>query len=80
METTEERGDAWLAEQEARLKELPFEKLLGWIRWNDPNGDWRDEDLVEYETTKEDLVATLMSWVEDTMETPEEWRRGAQRY
>lgn len=66
-------SEEWLRAQRERLESMSFDKLLGWVRWNDPNGAWSDLELIEYDTDKAVLVDTLMGWVEDSEETPEEW-------
>lgn len=70
-----ERDDAWLAQERQRLLGWPREKLIGWLRWNDPNGIWTDKQMVANDMdpmSLEDAVEQVMVNVEETLETPEE--------
>ena len=40
-----------------------FETLLEWLAWADPNGEWSNEEVTEYELNIDDLwdnVAVIM--------------------
>lgn len=63
----------WLLAQRERLESMSFDTLLAWCQWNDPNGAWSDRELIEYDIDKAVLVDTLMDWIEESEETPEEW-------
>lgn len=73
-----ERDDKWLENERRRLMGWPREDLIAWLRWNDPNGSFTDEDA-EAEGWKpldvRGLVDIIMNHVEENLETPEEMMR-----
>lgn len=76
----EERGQEWLAAERRRLMTWPREDLIAWLRWNDHNGSFTDEDA-EAEgwepLTVKGAVDIIMRHVEENLETPEEMMRGS---
>lgn len=78
----EERDEKWLAAERQRLMGWPREDLIAWLRWNDPNGSYTDEDA-EAEGMEpldvESAVDLVMGHVEENLETPEEMRAASAR-
>lgn len=73
----QERGEEWLASERRRLMTWPREDLIAWLRWNDPNGSYTDEDAEAEDMEPLDVesaVDLVMGHVEENLETPEEMR------
>lgn len=70
------RDHAWLDAERERISSWPTERLLSWIRWNDPNGS-HDEDDTRGTPSHGDMVEKIMNHVEENLETPEEMMRSA---
>jgi hypothetical protein len=83
-ENAEERGPEWVAsERERLLKTWSREALISWLRRNDPNGIWTDEDMIANDMdpmTLEDAVEQVMQFVEEYRETPEETAASATNF
>ena len=78
----EPRDEKWIAKERARLMTWPREDLIAWLRWNDPNGSFTDEeaDAEGWEPLDvEGAVDMIMQHVEENLETPEEMRAASAR-
>jgi hypothetical protein len=78
----EERDEKWLESERRRLMTWPREDLIAWLRWNDPNGSYTDEDAAAEDMEPLDVesaVDLIMGHVEENLETPEEMRAAAAR-
>lgn len=92
------RGDQWKAYRNQSVAALNIaflrwmrehlsrhytrEYLLDWLRWNDPNGSYSDEDAWREDRpplTLEEAADLVFEHVVDTKETPEEMRRHSRR-
>lgn len=78
--STQERGEEWLAAERQRLMGWTREELIDWLRWNDHNGSFTDEDA-EAEgwapLSVKGAVDIIMGHVEENFETPEEMMRSS---
>lgn len=78
----QERDAGWLAAERQRLMKWPREELIAWLRWNDPNGSYTDEDAEAEGWDPLDVegsVDIIMKHVEENLETPEEMRASSAR-
>jgi len=60
----------------------PLEDLISWLKWNDPNGSYSDEEAESEGMDPlglEDAVELVMKHVEENLETPEEMRAASAR-
>lgn len=76
------RDEKWLAQERARLIKWPRDDLMAWLRWNDPNGSFTDEDAEAEDMEPLDVkgaVDIIMQHVEENLETPEEMSAAASR-
>lgn len=79
---TQDRDEKWLATERQRLMGWSREDLIAWLRWNDPNGSYTDEDAATEDMDPlevEDAVDIIMGHVEENLETPEEMRAASAR-
>ena len=78
----QERDEQWLAAERQRLMTWPREELIDWLRWNDHNGSFTDEEA-EAEgwppLDVEGAVDIIMKHVEENLETPEEMMASSAR-
>lgn len=78
----QERDEKWLAAERQRLMKWTREELIDWLRWNDPNGSYSDEDASAEDMDPLDVesaVDLVMKHVEENLETPEEMRAASAR-
>ncbi len=80
--TRSDLDDALVAYVEEDLETWPISKLASWLRWNDPNGDYRydEERYDDEEDYRGALIDSVLEAVEvDDAETPVEIRTAANR-
>lgn len=76
----QERDDNWIESERRRLMTWPREDLIAWLRWNDPNGSFADEEAEAEDMEPLDVegaVDIIMRHVEENLESPEEMMRSS---
>jgi len=69
------RDANWLERIRHGLLVWDRDQLIDWLQWVDSNGIWSDEDMLSNDLdpmSVEEAVDQVMSFVAETMETPEE--------
>lgn len=78
----QELDEALVEHVDHELRKWTRRALLDWLKWNDPNGSYSDEDQIRdgYDPlTRDELHELVMDSVRETYETPEEMRALARR-
>jgi hypothetical protein len=68
------------AERDRLMRTWSRQKLIDWLCWNDPNGLWRDKDMIANDMdpmSQDEAVDEVMAYVEEEDETPEEMMQGS---
>jgi hypothetical protein len=77
---TDAQGYILAAERDRLMRTWSRQKLIDWLCWNDPNGLWRDKDMIANDMdpmSQDEAVDEVMAYVEEEDETPEEMMQGS---